>query len=52
MAKAKTATRKSRTHFEQVPVEVVKKIAEQDVAKHKKVGTTRVSVEPTSIKKG
>jgi hypothetical protein len=52
MAKSNTASRKSRTHFEQVPIEVVKKIAAQDVPKDKKVETTRVSVELTSRKKG
>lgn len=43
MAKANDATRKSRTHFEQVPIEVVKKIAEPDVARDKKPGTAPVS---------
>jgi hypothetical protein len=37
MAKSTDATRKSQTHFEQVPIEVVKKIAEQDPPKDKKV---------------
>ena len=36
MAKSNGATRKSRTHFEQVPIEVVKKIAEEDVSKDRK----------------
>ena len=31
--------RKAGTHFEQVPLEVVKRIAEVDVAKHEKAGT-------------
>ena len=52
MAKSKNATRKSQTHFEQVPIEVVKKIAEQDVPGDKKVGTRRVRVEPARRKKG
>lgn len=52
MTKSNEATRKSRTHFEQVPIEVVKKIAEQDVSKDKKAGTARVGTEPTSSKKG
>jgi hypothetical protein len=46
MAKPNAATRKSQTHFEQVPIEIVKKIAEPEV-KEKKVGTAR-----TSKKKG
>jgi hypothetical protein len=52
MTKSNDATRKSQTHFEQVPVEVVKKIAEQDVSTGKKAGTGRVGAEPTSRKKG
>jgi len=52
MAKWNDATRKSQTHFEQVPIEFVKKIADQDVSKDKKAGTVRVSAEPTSRKKG
>jgi hypothetical protein len=52
MAKSTDATRTSRTHFEQVPLEVVKKIAEQDVSKDKKTGTARVGAEPPSRKKG
>jgi hypothetical protein len=50
MAKSNDVTRKSHTHFEQVPIEVVKKIAEQDVPKDKKVANAR-GVEPTSRKK-
>jgi len=52
MAKPKDATRKSPTHFEQVPIEVVKKIAEQDVPEDKRVGSSGARVEPTSRKKG
>jgi hypothetical protein len=52
MPKSTNATRKSHTHFEQVPIEVVKKIAEPDVSKDKKAGTAHVAVEPTSRKKG
>ena len=52
MAKSNEATRKPQTHFEQVPIDVVKKIAEEDVSKDKKPGTARVSVEPTSKRKG
>jgi hypothetical protein len=52
MAKSNDATRKFQTHFEQVPIEVVKKIADRDVSKEKKAGTARVGLEPTSSKKG
>jgi len=53
MAKSNDATRKSQTHFEQVPIEVVKKkIAEQDATRDKKAGTARVGVEPPPKKKG
>lgn len=55
MAKSNDATRKSPTHFEQVPIEVVKKIAEQDVSKDKGTGTAgkaRAGAEPISRKKG
>jgi hypothetical protein len=51
MAKSNNATRKSHTHFEQVPIAVVKKIARQDAPKDKKSGTARTGVEPTSRKK-
>jgi hypothetical protein len=52
MAKSHDASRKSQTHYEQVPIEVVKKIAEQDGSKDKKAGTARAGVEPASRKKG
>jgi hypothetical protein len=52
MTKSRDATRKSQTHFEQVPIEVVKKIAEPDVCNDKQAGTARVGPEPTSSKKG
>ena len=52
MAKSNDASRKSQTHFERVPIEVVKKIAEQDVSKDKKAGATRVGAAPASRKKG
>jgi hypothetical protein len=51
MAKSNAATRKSRTHFEQVPIEVVKKLAEQDAPKPRKAGTTRVVRQPRREKK-
>lgn len=52
MAKSNDAPRKSQTHFEQVPIEVVKKVAEPDVSKDRKAGTARVGAEPASRKKG
>jgi hypothetical protein len=52
MAKSNDAPRRSQTHFEQVPIDVVKKIADQDVSKDKKAGTAPVGAEPTSRKKG
>jgi hypothetical protein len=52
MAKSNDSRRKPHTHFEQVPVENVKKIAEQDVSGDKKAGTARAGAEPTSRKKG
>jgi hypothetical protein len=51
MAKSHDATRKSPTHFERVPIEVVKKIAEQDVSKDKKAGTAGTRAGATSRKK-
>ena len=38
--------RKPRTHFEQVPLDVVKKIAEGDLYKDDKAGADHVIVEP------
>ena len=52
MAKSNGGARKSKTHFEQVPLEVVKKIADQRVSKDNKAGTARVRAEPTARKKG
>jgi hypothetical protein len=40
----------SRTHFEQIPLEIVKKIAKADVSKDKKARTDSI-VEPVSGKK-
>jgi len=51
MAKSTAATRKSQTHFEQVPIEIVKKIVEPDAPRDKRVGTARAGVGPTSRKK-
>jgi hypothetical protein len=42
MPRAKDTTRISRTHFEQVPVEIAKKAADGAVPKVKKGGTVRV----------
>jgi hypothetical protein len=42
------ATRKSRTHFEQIPVEVVKKIVVGDVSTGKNAATDNVIVEPVA----
>jgi hypothetical protein len=50
MAKSSGATRKSQTHFEQVPIEVVKKIADQGVPKDNKAETVRGPT-PVSRKK-
>jgi hypothetical protein len=53
VAKSNDATRKSQTHFERIPIEVVKKIAEPDVPKDKKAGAARArGVQATSRKKG
>jgi len=52
VAKSNNPTRKSQTHFEQVPVEVLKKIAKPDASKGKKGGTAHVAVEPAARKKG
>ena len=38
------ATRKSETHFEQIPLEVVKKIAQGDDAGREKAGTDNAVV--------
>ncbi len=38
--------RKSRTHFEQIPLEVVKKIAEEEDSENGKAGADNVIVEP------
>jgi hypothetical protein len=51
MAKSNNGTRKPQTHFEQVPLDIVKKIAEPDVRKGKKAGTARAGPGTTSRKK-
>jgi hypothetical protein len=45
----KKPERNSRTHFEQIPLEVVKKIVEADVSRDEKAGTD-IIVEPVSEK--
>jgi hypothetical protein len=42
------AARKPRTHFEQIPVEAVKKIAESDVSAGADPGTDNLIVEPVA----
>jgi hypothetical protein len=44
MVKSNNAPRKRDTHFEQVPIDVAKKVAEQDVAKNKTGRTGRAAV--------
>jgi len=39
----------SRTHFEQIPLEIVKKIADADVSKDEEAGTD-ITVEPVTGK--
>ena len=42
--------RSAQTHFEQIPLEVVKEIAKADVSKDEKTGTDNLTVEPVSRK--
>ena len=49
MAKSNGATRKPQTHFEQVPIEMVKKVVDPNASKDKKA---RAGTKPTSRKKG
>ena len=46
MRKTNGAKRKSRTHFEQVPIDVVKRVAEGDVSGEKNAATDKVIREP------
>jgi hypothetical protein len=48
--KKKTPPQKSRTHFDLIPVAIVKKIAQQDVPATKKAGTHRAALEPAVTK--
>jgi hypothetical protein len=50
MRKTKDATRKRSTHFEQVPLDVVKKIAEEDVPGSNKTATDEASADPKPTK--
>jgi hypothetical protein len=42
--------KKSSTHFDQIPIEVVKKIADRDAPKKENGGKGNVIVEPASSK--
>ena len=42
MKKTNGATRKSRTHFEQVPIDVVKRVADGDVSSEENTATDKV----------
>jgi hypothetical protein len=46
----KKRERNSRTHFEQIPVEIVKGIAKADVSKDEKTKREQAAVEPVSRK--
>jgi hypothetical protein len=50
--KTSYAKRKSRTHFEQIAVEVVKKIADGDGSTKERAGAHNVMVERASKKTG
>jgi hypothetical protein len=46
MKKTDGATRKARTHFEQVPIDVVKRVAEADVSREENAGSDKVIRQP------
>lgn len=50
MTKTNDATRKPQTHFEQIPLEVVKKIAKEDVSNDNKAGIAGVLSRPLERK--
>jgi hypothetical protein len=50
MPRKTTVKKKSGTHFEQVPLEVVKKIAEVDAPKERKTVSGNLFFEPPSSK--
>ena len=52
MAKTNSRTKEARTHFEQVPLEVVKEIAAIDDDAEKTAGTEGGSVQRPSERKG
>jgi hypothetical protein len=52
MAKTNSGVKEARTHFEQVPLEVVKEIAVIDDGAEKAAGTEGGTLEPPSPTKG
>lgn len=50
MTKTNDATRKRPTHFEQIPLDVVKKIAQEDVPENNNTATDEASADPTYTK--
>ena len=48
--KKKAVKRQALTHFEQIPVEIVKKIALEKPSSKKPIGPTNVVAEPTARK--
>jgi hypothetical protein len=50
MKRTTAGVRKSRTHFEQIPLVIVKKIAEGNMSTEEKAGPDGVSSKPASRK--
>jgi hypothetical protein len=50
MTKRITPRPKPRTHFEQIPLDVVRKVAERDLSKKHKTGDGKVIREPAARK--
>jgi hypothetical protein len=50
MTKTNDATRKRPTHFEQIPLDVVRKIAQEDMPKNNNTSTDEASADPTPTK--
>jgi hypothetical protein len=48
MTKETKANQKSRTHFEQIPLEIVKTITAGEVPEEQKTGTDNLVFEPVS----
>jgi hypothetical protein len=46
----KPASQKSRTHFEQVPLDVVKTVTAEEVLEEQRTGTDNVASKPVSKK--